>query len=72
MRPEMNETETTELEHLLRDSVVGHRPAAPDALLEFIETVPTRERRSGPIGRILNARMAVSYTHLTLPTKRIV
>jgi hypothetical protein len=54
----MNETEATELERLLRDSVASHRPAAPDALLEFIETVPTRERRSGPIGRILGGRMA--------------
>ena len=58
MRPEMNETETTELEQLLRNSVAGHRPAAPDALLEFIETVPTRERQTGPIGRILGGRMA--------------
>jgi hypothetical protein len=54
----MNETEATELERLLRNSVAGHRPAAPDALLEFIETVPTRERQSGPIGRILGGRMA--------------
>ena len=54
----MNETETTELEHILRNSVVGHRPAAPHALLDFIEAVPTRERRSGPINRILERRMA--------------
>jgi hypothetical protein len=54
----MNETEATELEHLLRSSVAGHRPAAPDALLEFIETVPARERQSGPIGRILGGRTA--------------
>lgn len=54
----MDETGTTELEQLLRDSVAGHRPAAPDALLEFIESVPTSERRSGPIGRILEGRMA--------------
>ena len=54
----MDETGTTELEQLLRDSVAGHRPAAPDALLEFIETVPTRERQTGPIGRILEGRMA--------------
>ena len=54
----MNETEATELEHLLRSSVAGHRPAAPDALLEFIEAVPTRERRSGPINRILEGRLA--------------
>jgi hypothetical protein len=54
----MNETETTELEQLLRNSVAGHRPAAPDALLEFIETVPTRERQTGPIGRILGGRLA--------------
>ncbi len=54
----MNETEAIELERLLRDSVARHRPAAPDALLEFIETVPTRERQSGPIGRIFGGRMA--------------
>ena len=54
----MDEMETTELEQLLRNSVAGHRPAAPDALLEFIEAVPTRERRSGPINRILEGRMA--------------
>ena len=58
MRPEMNETEAIELERLLRDSVARHRPAAPDALLEFIETVPTRERQSGPIDRIFGGRMA--------------
>ena len=54
----MNETETTDLEHILRTAVVGHWPAAPDALLDFIEAVPTRERRSGPIGRFLEGRTA--------------
>ncbi|MGA3058181.1 MAG: hypothetical protein ABSE70_09155, partial [Candidatus Limnocylindrales bacterium] len=54
----MNETEATELEHLLRNSVASHRPAAPDALLDFIETVPTRERQRVPMGRILNGRIA--------------
>jgi hypothetical protein len=49
----MDETEVATLEQVLRKSAEGHRPPAPDALVEFIDTVPARERRSGLVGRVI-------------------
>jgi hypothetical protein len=43
MRPEMNDVELAQLELRLRKSVVGHAPAAPEALVRFIDTVPAIE-----------------------------
>jgi len=43
MKPEMDDVELAQLELRLRKSVVGHAPAAPDALVRFIDTVPVTE-----------------------------
>jgi hypothetical protein len=45
----MDDVELAQLELRLRKSVVGHAPAAPDALVRFIDTVPAME----PAGRRL-------------------
>ena len=39
----MNDVELAQLELRLRKSVVGHAPAAPEALVRFIDTVPAME-----------------------------
>ena len=47
MKAEMNDLELEQLEQRLRRSTAGHRPAAPEALADFIETVPVRHRTAG-------------------------
>lgn len=47
MKPEMEDVELAQLELRLRNAVVGHRPAAPESLVSFIDTVPAME----PAGR---------------------
>ena len=49
MKADMNELEMTQLEQRLRRSTAGHRPPAPETLVDFVETVPVRHR---PAGRI--------------------
>ena len=40
----MDDIELAQLEQRLRQSAIGHRPAAPDSLMHFIDTVPAGER----------------------------
>ncbi len=54
----MDDMEVARLEQLLRKSVEGHRPPAPDELVDFIDTMPAIERRSGLVGRVIPGRTA--------------
>jgi hypothetical protein len=40
----MDDIELAQLEQRLRRSAVGHRPAAPDSVMHFIDTVPAGDR----------------------------
>jgi hypothetical protein len=53
MRLEMDEREIEELERRLRRATSGRRPAAPDELLHFIESVPGRHHAGRRIERFL-------------------
>ena len=49
MRPDMDEIELEWLEQRLRKAAAGHRPPAPDGLVEYVETVPYRVRSAGRV-----------------------
>ena len=58
----------TRRKRALRPQVVGAEDGAPRVVFEIFEPGADREVRTGTVARA----KAVSYTHLTLPTKRIV
>jgi hypothetical protein len=49
----MDDLEFEQLERRLRKSVVGTSPPAPEALVQFVETVPVRYRANGRIAMTL-------------------
>ena len=53
MKPEMDQVEVERLEQRIRRSAAGHRPSAPNSLVDFIETVPTRHKAGRWLGLAL-------------------
>lgn len=49
----MDDVEFEQLERRLRKSVTGTRPPAPEALVQFVETVPVRDRAKSRIAMTL-------------------
>lgn len=58
MRPDMDELEFAQLEKQLRLSASRCKPNAPESLLAFIDTVPTRDRSSRRAGLPLGLSLA--------------
>ncbi|HEX7490120.1 MAG TPA: hypothetical protein VF337_00260 [Candidatus Limnocylindrales bacterium] len=49
----MTDFENAELEQKIRNVVIGHRPPAPEGLVDYIDTVPATNRRAGRLGLAL-------------------
>ena len=59
------------IEKAIRDSNLGLNPASAGDMIRVPMPSLTEERRK-ELAKVVHKEAAVSYTHLTLPTKRIV